>query len=120
MQARGFWRLEGLTDEALAGRLKELCRRNARTDARIVAHLAELDRRRLHLRKGKSLFAYCQQDLGLSQNEAFYRIQAARMARRFAVIFELLDQRKVHLTALALIRHYITEENHEGLLEEVS
>ena len=120
MNARGFWRLEGISDVELVETLKELVGRSSWTEARIVAHLAELDARRLHLLGGRSLFRYCQECLGLSQNEAFYRIQAARLAQRFPVIFELLERRQVHLTALALVRDFITAENHAELLRDVS
>jgi len=85
-----------------------------------VAHLAELETRRLHLTASRSLFAYCQERLGLSQNEAYYRIVAARLGRKFPIIFELLERRQVHLTALALIRDHITTDNHLELLNEVS
>ena len=120
MSSRGFWKLAGVSDEVLVGELKELVSRSAWTEARVVAHLAELEARGIHLTSGRSLFRYCQECLGLSQNEAFYRIQAARMGRQFPVIFELLEQRRVHLTAVALIRDFITEDNHVELLREVS
>ncbi len=54
--------------------LKGLVGQSAWTEARLVAHLAELETRRLHLTASRSLFAYCQERLGLSQNEAYYRI----------------------------------------------
>jgi hypothetical protein len=120
MKARGFWTLDDISDGELVGGLRQLVRRSGWTEARIVAHLAELEARRLHLKAAHSLFEYCQKELGLSQNEAFYRIQAARMARKFPIVFELLERREIHLTAVALIRDYITLENHVELLHEVS
>ena len=112
--------LSGVSDQELVGSLKELVVRGARTEARIVAHLAEVETRRLHLLGGRSLFKYCVEALDLSENQAFYRIQAAQLARRFPIIFELLEQRRVHLTSLALLRDYITEDNHAELLGEIS
>ncbi|HXK16250.1 MAG TPA: HNH endonuclease [Polyangiaceae bacterium] len=100
--------------------MRELVGQSSWTEARLVAHLAELEARRLHLTASRSLFAYCQERLGLSQNEAYYRIVAARLGRKFPIVFELLEQRKVHLTALALIRDYVTADNHVELLNEVS
>src|SRR3954465_969588 len=111
MKPRGFWLLDEVSDDELVTGLRGLIGRSAWTEARLVAHLAELETRRLHLVSSRSLFAYCQERLGLSQNEAYYRIIAARMGRKFPIVFELLEQRKVHLTALALIRDYITAEN---------
>ena len=63
---------------------------------------------------------HCLKRLGLSNNEAFHRITAARLARRFPVIFEMLEQRLVHLTAVCLLRDHLTNENHAELLSEVS
>ena len=96
----------GISDETLLTGLKELTRRDGWTEARIVAHLAELDQRRLHLKQAKSLFEYCQKDLGLSDNQAYYRIAAARLARRFPILFELIEQREVHVTTLPSIANF--------------
>jgi hypothetical protein len=116
-----FWCLEAVSDALLQEGLKELLTKGARTEARIVAHLAEVDGRRLHLAMGaRSLFDYCLSRLGLSNNEAFHRITAARLARRFPVIFELLERREVHLTAVCLLRDHLTIENHAQLLRDVS
>jgi len=91
------------------------------TEARIIAHLAAVEERRLHLEAGSSsLFDYCCQRLRLSESEAFHRITAARLARRFPAIFGLIEQRSVHLTAVCLLRDYLTPENHRELLEEAS
>jgi len=117
MNERGFWRLEHLADAELEDGLRELVARGRQTDARVIAHLAEVDTRRLHLKKGaESLFAYCQKRLNLSENQAFYRITAARAARQFPSIFELLAGGDIHLTSLALLSKYLTEENHLDLL----
>ena len=118
MQARGFWTLCEVSDNELDGRLKELLRAGGRTEARIVAHLAEVDARRLHLRGAPSLFQYCLSELGFSESEAWYRICAARAGRRFPVIFELLEKRELHLTAVALLSKYLTPENQRDLLGE--
>jgi hypothetical protein len=70
-----FWCLEAVSDAVLQEGLKNLLTKGARTEARIVAHLAEVDARKLHLAMGaSSLFDYCLSRLGLSNNEAFHRI----------------------------------------------
>ena len=121
MKEGKFWCLEGVSDERLQEALKDLLTTGARTEARIVAHLAEVDTRKLHLSMGSSsLFDYCLKRLGLSNNEAFHRITAARLGRRFPVIFEMLERREVHLTAVCLLRDHLTEQNHAELLREVS
>ena len=119
MQARGFWILNDVADGELEANLQDLLRVGACTDASVIAHLAEVDARRLHLRGAPSLFEYCQVRLGLSESEAWYRICAARGARKFPIIFQLLERREIHLTALALIAKCLTEENHRELLRQV-
>ena len=104
MKARGFWHLGDVSDERLVASLRELLMAEGRSEARIVAHLAEVDERRLHLRDAApSLFEYCQKKLGLSDNQAYYRIAAARVARRFPVVFELLERHEIHLTSIAAL-----------------
>lgn len=120
MNERGFWQLYDVADDSLTNALEALVARGAWTDARVVAHLAEVEARGLHLRSAGSLFEYCQKRLGLSRNEAFYRIVAARLGRQFPLVFELLDRRQAHLTSLPLIRDYVTAENHAELLREIS
>lgn len=121
MNQRGFWQLELVSDGELQRELARLLAAGARTEARIVAHLAEVDARKLHLAMGaSSLYDYCLKRLGLSNNEAFHRITAARLARRFSVIFEMLERREVHLTAVCLLRDYLTPDNHTELLGAVT
>lgn len=110
--------MDEVSDERLVGGLRELLRAEGQTEARIVAHLAEVDARRLHLKGAQSLFEYCQRSLGLSDSQAYYRIAAARVARRFPILFELLERREIHLTNVAPISKYLTEENHVALLRE--
>ena len=70
----------------------------------LVAHLAELDTRDVHFRAGHgSLFAYCRDVLGLSEQEAYNRIAVGRAARRFPVILELLEGGAVSLTTVRLL-----------------
>jgi hypothetical protein len=110
--------LRQLSDAELVARLKTLTARERNATAQLVAHLAELDTRDLHLRVGYgSLFAYCTQALTLSEAEAYNRIEAARAARRFPVILELLATGAVHLTTVRLLAPHLTAENHQHVLE---
>jgi len=121
VESRGFWQLGAVSDARLQSGLVELLTAGYRTEARIVAHLAEVEQRKLHLRDGcASLFEYCTQVLRLSNSEAFHRITAARIARRFPIVFDLLERRQLHLTAVCLLRDYVTPENHERLLAEAA
>src|SRR5260221_6434805 len=121
MDTGACWELGDVTDRDLQAELTRLLASGSRTEARIIAHLAAVEERRLHLAAGSSsLFDYCCHRLRLSESEAFHRITAARLARRFPAIFGLIEQRAVHLSAVCLLRDYLTSENHRELLQEAS
>jgi hypothetical protein len=121
MNDAGRLSLRGLTDEELEARLRGLLGTGARLEARIVAHLAEVEARRIHLLAGRSsMYEYCQKNLGLSEYEAFCRIAAARVAAAYPIVFGMLERRELHLTAVVEVREFLTEANHRELLGEVS
>jgi HNH endonuclease len=121
MNGREFWAFQGISDDELEASLSGLLGAGARVEARIVAHLAEVEARRLHLLAGySSLYDYCRKRLALSDYEAFLRIAAARVAREYPIVFEMLDRRELHLTAICEVREFLTAENHRELFEAVS
>ena len=86
--------------------------------ARLIALLGEVDTRRLYAPQGySSLFTYCVQSLHLSEPAAYLRITAARAARRFPAILELLSQGALHLTAISLLAPHLTANNHAAVLD---
>ncbi|HYN05055.1 MAG TPA: HNH endonuclease signature motif containing protein [Vicinamibacteria bacterium] len=112
--------LRHLSDGELVARVKSLAGREHDATAFLVAHLAELDTRDVHLRAGYgSLFAYCRDALALSEHEAYHRIEAARAARRFPVILEMLAAGSVNLTTVRLLVSHLTVANHRDVLESV-
>jgi len=54
--------------------------------------------------------------LRLSESSAYGRITAARVARRFPKVLELLAGGDITLTTVSLLGGHLTEENHEALL----
>jgi hypothetical protein len=110
--------LRRLSDDDLVARLKSLAARERRATALLVAHLAELDTRDLHLRAGyPSLFIYCREVLALSEHEAYNRMEAARTARRFPLVLDLLASGAVNLTTVRLLGPHLTADNHARVLE---
>lgn len=98
--------------------MKCLIARERDATAALVAHLAEMDTREVHLREGyPSLFVYCRNVLRLSEWEAYNRIEVARSARRFPLLLDLLADGSVHLTAARLLSPHLTPENHRHVLE---
>lgn len=108
-----------LSDGELLARVRELTRCERATTAELVAHLAELDARRLYLQEGcASLFAYCTRILHLSEHAAFTRITAARLSRRLPGILRRLEDGSIHLTTLRLLGPHLTRENCGAVLDE--
>jgi hypothetical protein len=84
---------------------------------RLIALLAELGTRRLYLGEGcSSLFTYCTQVLHLSEHAAYSRIEAARCARRFPQILDLLAESAVTLTTIGLLAPHLTATNADDVL----
>jgi hypothetical protein len=107
-----------LSDAELVARVKSLVARERDATAHLVAHLAEMDTRDVHLRAGyDSLYVYCRDALGLSEWEAYNRIEVARAARRFPVILEMLAAGAIHLTAARLLAPHLTPANHREVLD---
>lgn len=110
--------LAHLSDSELLAETASLAARERNATARLIASLAELDARRLYLAEGcSSLFTYCTQVLHLSEHAAYARIEAARAARKFPVILELLSEGAINLTTVGLLAPHLTAGNHRELLE---
>jgi 5-methylcytosine-specific restriction endonuclease McrA len=93
-----------------------VCERQA--TVHLIACLMEVDARRLYLGEGcSSLFTYCTQVLNLSEHAAYGRIEAARAARRFPKILELLADGELTLMAVNLLAPHLTPDNHLTLLK---
>jgi hypothetical protein len=110
--------LRQLSDGELLARVQDISAREREATSLLVAHLAELDTRDAHLRAGHgSLFAYCRGVLALSEQEAYYRIAVARVARRFPLVLDLLESGAVNLTTVRLLGPHLTPDNHRRVLD---
>jgi hypothetical protein len=109
-----------LGDTALLNQLAAQAARGRAATAALVAHVAEVEARDLHLRLGyTSLFVYGRDALALSEHDAYRVVAAARAARRFPVILEMLARGAIHLTTLRLVAPHLTPDNHRQVLEAV-
>jgi len=94
-----------------------LVARDRATIAELLAHLAEVDERRLYLPAAHpSMYSYCVHELRLSEDSAFKRIRAARAARQFPAIFGAVADGRLHVTAVVRLAPYLTPENADELL----
>ncbi|HEY2405888.1 MAG TPA: DUF222 domain-containing protein [Polyangiaceae bacterium] len=111
------YELGTLGDRALLAGLACLVRKGNELTAELLAHLGEVDERRLHLEHGfPSLFAYCTERLGLSEAAAGRRIAAARVCRAYPQVFAAVARGDLHLSALCALRPYLDQKNAAELL----
>ena len=109
--------LHTVPDDALLLRLQELVAHSHRLEADLVAHIGEVDERRLFARQAfPSMFVYCTDALHLSEAEAYRRITVARAARKHSLLLTMLRDGRLHLTGAALIAPFLTEANREAIL----
>ena len=105
-----------LSDDALLARVKLLADRERFASVELIAHLAESrPAASISARACPSLFRYCKEILHLSEHAAYNRIAAARAARKFPVILDLLADGSLNLTTVTIIAPHLTPENHRPL-----
>jgi hypothetical protein len=113
--------LEMMSDREVVERLEELVREERRLTAAVLAHLGEVEARRLYLPAAcSSMHVYCMRVLGMSEDQAFKRIRAARAMRRFPMIATAVEDGRLHLSGVVLLAPHLTDENAEELVAEAS
>jgi hypothetical protein len=115
------YRLGGLGNDELLAALAGLARREHDLMSDLLAHLAELDERRLYLELGfSSLFASCTEALGFCKSAAGRRIAVARVCRRYPEAFARVARGELQLSVLSLLGQYLTSENATEVFDAVS
>jgi hypothetical protein len=113
--------LRSIPDDELLRRLGDLVSRSRRVEADLVAHLGEVDERRLYVREAcPSMFVYCTERLHLSEAEAYLRITVARAAREHPRLLAMLSDGRLHLSGIAKLVPLLTRENQDELLRRAT
>ena len=105
-----------ISDDDLLRRLTELLTKSRRVEVELIAHIGEVDARRLFASKASSMFVYSTEVLNLSEHEAYLRITVARAARKHPILLEMLSDGRLHLSGIAKLVPLLTETNCETLL----
>jgi hypothetical protein len=109
--------LESLSDDELLAGLADVLRQSRRVESSLIAHIAEVDERRLFARSAcPSMFVYCLNVLHLSEGETNLRITVARAAREHPILLEMLADGRLHLSGIAKLAPVLTPENRDLLL----
>jgi hypothetical protein len=105
--------LQAIPDDELLRRLGELVSQSRRVEADLVAHIGEVEERRLYARLAfPSMFAYCTDGLHLSEAEAYRRITVARAARQHGVLLAMLRD----LSGIAVLAPLLRRDDRDTLL----
>jgi hypothetical protein len=104
-------RLNGLSNDQLLTDLKVLAKSDCILDAELIAHLSEVEARRLHLEQGcSSMFDYCVNVLRFSEGVAYKRIGVSRATRRFPDVGLAISPGEIHLSAASLFAPHLSAE----------
>jgi hypothetical protein len=90
-----------------------------RAVADVVEYLVEIDRRRLYLEDAcPSLYVFCVERLGYSEDAALKRIRVARLAAQLPRVLDELRTGAIQLTGLLMLAPHLNEDNADALLTE--
>src|SRR5256885_1373291 len=113
-------KLTDLSDAQLLDSLKTICAQGRVLLARLLAHLGEVEERRLHLQAAfPSMHQFCLVRLCMSEGEACRRIAAARIARRFPDLLDRIERGELTLSTVVLISEQLTPETYDEIVGAV-
>lgn len=92
------------SDAELERGFAQRVRRDRVLTAEVLIFLGEMIARRLFGPAGySSMYQYCVRRCGMSADVAFKWTRAARVARRFPVVLDMVEDGRLHLTAITMI-----------------
>ena len=114
-------RVCSLSDAMLVSKTLELASASRQLTANLLAYLGEVDERKLYRQEAcSSMFSYCVERLGMSEDEAAARIRVARLGRHCPMALGCLASGKVHLTGLRLLAPHLCPDNEIDVLERAT
>jgi hypothetical protein len=113
--------LARMSESELLVHFQALVARDRRTTAQLLVAIAEIDERKLWARHAcPSMFAFCVDRFHMSEQVTAKRIWAARTARRFPVILEMVERGELHLSAIHLLARHLTADNCRDVLQQAT
>ena len=112
-----FAKLEHMSCDELDRSAEKLVQAEKGNAAKVIAHLAEMSRRKTALELGyKHLYDYCLMRLHLSEGSIPLRIQVANAARRYPQLLVALAENRISLTVAGLLASHVDENNVDELV----
>jgi len=112
--------LRSLSDSVILSRIQKLTSQERELTLLVLAHLNEIERRRLHLKLGySSLFDYCTSHLGYSASAAVRRIKSARCVTKYPGFLDALKKNEVNISTVARVATILTRDNSGEVLSRI-
>ena len=90
-------------------------------EADLILHLGEIEERKLYRELAhSSMFGFCVDELGFSEDATCNRLEVSRAGRRFPAVIEALRSGHVHLSGLRILAPHLNPENHRAMLAEAA
>lgn len=109
--------LRHVENHVLLRDLAALAAQDRSTTAALLAHIGEVNARRLYAASGcSSMVQYCVETLRFSEDMAKKRLRTARFARRYPRILPAIADGRLHVTGVLMLTWYLVPENADELL----
>src|SRR5262245_39082385 len=113
--------LSHVGDGELLRQNEAIWQQRRRFTAEGLAHLAEIDARRLYLPAAyDSMQSFCIHELRFTADEAQKHPTAARVAQQYPVIFRMIAEGQLHITGVLILAPRLTPANAEELLAQAA
>jgi len=113
--------IETVSDIDLLASIRELARKVGALEADILVQIGEVEERKLYAACAyPSMFAFCVEELGFSEDAVYTRLFVARAARRLPAMIDALRAGQVHLTGLRLLVPHLEPTNVHEILGEAA
>ncbi len=112
-----FERISNQRDPVIASEARQHSRQESGATAGLLACLAVFDERRAFSDLGfSSMLEYCQRDLSLSEDVAKKYLRAARIARERPVLFDMLADRRLSVSAVLTLGPWLESGANDDLI----
>lgn len=106
-----------LTNTQLIDQFSDVVRRDRASVALMLRYVTEIDARKAWAEHAcSSMFAFLVERFHMSEDEAYKRIAAARAAKRYPAILDMIEHGDLHLSAVVLLASHLTADNHREVL----
>jgi hypothetical protein len=107
-----------MSESELLDHFETIVERDRRTTTQLLVAIAEIDERKLWAGHAfPSMFAFCVERFHMSEQVTAKRIWAARTARRFPIVLEMVERGELHLGAIHLLAKHLTPQNCSDVLQ---